>query len=38
VAVELADGHILTAYYFQKNDGNGFGGTCLITASCFALP
>jgi len=37
VATELDDGRILTAYYFQKNDGNGFGGTCFIGGSFFAL-
>jgi hypothetical protein len=36
-AVELDDGRIFTAYYFQQQDGNGFGGTCFIGGSFFAL-
>lgn len=38
VAVELDDGRIFAAYYFQQDDGNGFGGTCFVAGSCFELP
>jgi hypothetical protein len=37
VATELEDGRIFTAYYFQRRDGNGFGGTRFIAGSFFRL-
>lgn len=37
VATELDDGRIFTAYYYQLNDGNAFGGTRFIGGSFFEL-
>jgi len=37
VATELADGRIFTAYYYNLDDGNGFGGTRFIAGSTFAV-
>ncbi len=37
VATELADGKIFTAYYFCIEDGNRFGGSRFIGASCIEL-
>jgi len=38
VATELDDGRIFTAYYYQLDDGNAFGGTRFIGGSFFELP
>lgn len=38
VGVELDDGRILAAYYFQKDDGIAYGGTRFIGGSLFRLP
>jgi hypothetical protein len=38
VVTELDDGRIFTAYYYQRQDGNAFGGTRFIGGSCFELP
>jgi len=38
VAVELDDGRIFAAYYFQREDGNAYGGTRFIGGSFFELP
>lgn len=37
VATQLDDGRILTAYYYQQEDGNAFGGTRFIAGSFFDL-
>lgn len=37
VATEVEPGRIFTAYYFTKDDGNGFGGTRYIAGSSFRL-
>ncbi|MCG8404103.1 MAG: glycoside hydrolase [Phycisphaerales bacterium] len=37
VGCELDDGRIFTAYYFQKEDGAGLGGTRYIAGSVFRL-
>ncbi len=37
VATEAEPGRIFTAYYFTKDDGNGFGGTRYIAGSSFSL-
>jgi hypothetical protein len=37
VVTELEDGRIFTAYYYQLNDGNAFGGTRFIGSSFFEL-
>jgi hypothetical protein len=38
VATQLDNGRIFTAYYYVKDDGNGFGGTRYIAGSFFRLP
>jgi hypothetical protein len=37
VALQLADGRIFTAYYFNVEDGNPFGGTRFIAGTFFEL-
>ena len=37
VGTELDDGRIFAAYYFMEDDGNNFGGTRHMAASCFNL-
>ena len=37
VATEVGPGRIFTAYYFTRDDGNGFGGTRYIASSTIAL-
>ena len=37
VATQLADGRIFTAYYFNVDDGNNFGGSRFIGGSFFRL-
>lgn len=37
VGCELDDGRVFTAYYFQKEDGAGLGGTRYIAGSVFRL-
>lgn len=37
VAVELEDGRIFTAYYYMRDDGNGFDGTRFIAGSFFRV-
>ena len=37
VATELDDGRIFTAYYYNLDDGNAFGGTRFIAGTFFGL-
>ena len=37
VACQFEDGRIFTAYYYMKDDGNGFGGTRYLAGSFFRV-